>query len=203
MMPAGSLDADSVYGYCGYGVCNAPIVSRTRGIPTQDRCARGHTMPASATIKQRQQAYVCGFMFDPLGGLVVLVEKNRPAWQAGLLNGVGGKIEPQDATIHAAMAREFHEEAGVSTQPADWEEFATLVGPDYKVHMLRTFSDAWHRVATQETEAVKWFPVSALRAGAYPIVDQLAYLVPLALAKRQLRLPIVFQDGEPDEARVA
>lgn len=203
MMPAGSLDAESVYGYCSRSNCGAPIVSRTRGIPSQDTCARGHRDLASKTVKQRQQAYVCGFMFDPLGGLVVLVEKNRPAWQAGLLNGVGGKIESQDATIHAAMAREFHEEAGVSTQPADWEEFATLVGPDYKVHMLRTFSDDWHRVATQETEEVKWFPTSALRAGAYPTVRNLAFLIPLALDKSGLQLPVIFQDGQPDEANAA
>lgn len=193
------------YGFCPVTGCGEPGVTRTRGIPTRDRCAGGHVYLAERAIQTNPAIarYVCGFMFDPTGALVVLVRKNRPAWQAGLLNGVGGKIEPQDASVHAAQAREFHEEAGVETQPADWEEFATLVGPDFVVHMLRTFSDDWHRVATQETEEVKWFPVNALRAGAYATVRNLAFLIPLALDKSGIQLPVIFNDGQPDEASAA
>lgn len=139
-------------------------------------------------------------MFDPQRGLVILVEKNRPAWQASCLNGVGGKIEPQDASVHAAMSREFHEEAGVMTQPAEWEEFATLRGPDFTVHMMRTFSDDWHRISTQETEQVRWYPVSAITAGAFKTVRMLPILIPIALSNCGLQLPVVLLDGQPDEA---
>jgi len=34
--------------------------------------------------------YVLGFCFGPSLTTVVLIKKNRPAWQAGRLNGVGG-----------------------------------------------------------------------------------------------------------------
>ncbi len=36
--------------------------------------------------------YVVGFMFTEDEKQVVLIEKKRPEWQAGKLNGVGGKI---------------------------------------------------------------------------------------------------------------
>ena len=37
--------------------------------------------------------YVTGFLFSPDKKSVVLINKNRPAFQVGKLNGVGGKIE--------------------------------------------------------------------------------------------------------------
>jgi len=36
---------------------------------------------------------VCGFLIHKPLMLVALVRKQKPAWQAGLLNGIGGKIE--------------------------------------------------------------------------------------------------------------
>ena len=60
------------------------------------------------------QEYVVGFLFDEDArryhktghGNVVLIEKNRPAWQAGRLNGVGGHIEIGE-TPDEAISREF------------------------------------------------------------------------------------------------
>lgn len=68
-------------------------------------------------------AYVVGFLFSTDLKRVALVTKNRPQWQAGLLNGIGGKIEPGETNI-TAMVREFNEEAGVLIP--DWKHFATM-----------------------------------------------------------------------------
>jgi 8-oxo-dGTP diphosphatase len=67
--------------------------------------------------------YVVGFLVD-LQGDVLLVRKLKPAWQAGLLNGVGGKIEPGETPLEA-MAREWQEETG-STRPEAWRQFARM-----------------------------------------------------------------------------
>jgi 8-oxo-dGTP pyrophosphatase MutT (NUDIX family) len=64
-------------------------------------------------------AYVCGFAFDT-ERRVYLILKNKPHWQAGLLNGIGGKIEPGETSLRA-MAREFKEEAGVDIAPSRWK----------------------------------------------------------------------------------
>jgi 8-oxo-dGTP diphosphatase len=54
--------------------------------------------------------WVVGFVFKNRDE-VTLVMKNRPEWQKGKLNGVGGKIEAGETSAQA-MRREFKEEAG-------------------------------------------------------------------------------------------
>ena len=64
--------------------------------------------------------YVVGFCFDPSLHHVVLVRKNRPEWQKGRLNGVGGHIEESDPDAKYAMDREFGEETGVWGVPVPY-----------------------------------------------------------------------------------
>lgn len=66
-------------------------------------------------------SYVLGFAFSEDDRSVLLILKNRPAFQAGKWNGVGGKIEASE-TAHQAMVREFREETGLDWSPASWEE---------------------------------------------------------------------------------
>jgi 8-oxo-dGTP pyrophosphatase MutT (NUDIX family) len=69
--------------------------------------------------------YVAGFMFDVANKQVALIRKTKPAWQAGKLNGIGGKIEDGESP-EAAMVREFLEETGCNTDRDDWSHFASL-----------------------------------------------------------------------------
>ena len=72
-------------------------------------------------------AYVIGFLFAPRYQRVVLIEKRKPAWMAGYLNGIGGKIEPGE-TPEEAIARECAEECGVNLPPHAWSKIATETG---------------------------------------------------------------------------
>lgn len=69
--------------------------------------------------------YVLGFMFDDDLTHVIMIKKNRPKWQIGYLNGVGGKKEFDEDFIDA-MIREFKEETGVLTTSKDWVWVLTL-----------------------------------------------------------------------------
>jgi hypothetical protein len=40
----------------------------------------------------KRQDYVVGFLFRNNLSEVALIKKDRPAWQAGHLNGIGGKL---------------------------------------------------------------------------------------------------------------
>jgi 8-oxo-dGTP diphosphatase len=62
-------------------------------------------------------------MFDPLLSRVVLIRKLKPEWQQGLLNCVGGKVEPGEDP-EMAVIREFREETGVSI--GGWKRFLDL-----------------------------------------------------------------------------
>jgi 8-oxo-dGTP diphosphatase len=80
------------------------------------------------------QAYVAGFMFDEFGN-VALVRKLKPRWQAGKLNGIGGKIEPNEETPLFAMRREWKEETG--NDHADWQHFVSIKGQNSIVHFFK------------------------------------------------------------------
>src|SRR5882672_6344756 len=63
--------------------------------------------------------YVLGFLFDALGNYVALIRKDHPAQQQGKLNGIGGKIKP-DETPTQAMRREFAEETNLDVLGWYW-----------------------------------------------------------------------------------
>lgn len=79
--------------------------------------------------------YVVGFMFSPNYEQVALIRKQRPPWQKGLLNGIGGKMEG-DEVGHDAMIREFREETGCETPKTQWKHFASIVQSNYAVQFF-------------------------------------------------------------------
>jgi 8-oxo-dGTP diphosphatase len=83
-------------------------------------------------------SYVVGFMFSEDHQQVALIRKNKPAWQAGKLNGIGGKIESWDANPFDAMLREFEEEAGAV---ASWKHYGRMAGPDWEVECFAAVGD--------------------------------------------------------------
>lgn len=129
-------------------------------------------------------AYVCGFLRDQTDS-VLLVRKLKPKWQAGCLNGIGGKIEADEIPI-AAMVREWKEETG--TEHAAWREFCILQGGDYKVHFFEatletTFEDAFPRFENDLPknhigEQLEFVTVTG--AVKDKTVQNLAWLLPLA-----------------------
>lgn len=123
--------------------------------------------------------YVLGFCVDTTSGLLLLIRKNRPIWQQGRINGLGGKIEPTDLSPVAAMTREFYEEAGVLVPEESWRLFCSLHGKgcvvfcfcaEYEIHD-----------ATQKTdEELLWTNLVYLPE---KVMDNLHWLVPLAFAQ--------------------
>ncbi len=81
-------------------------------------------------MKASQEAtHVLGFAFNVYVKQLVLILKNKPDYQVGKLNGVGGRVENFDPTPLDAMVREFNEEADVETQLGNWQQFCTFMGP--------------------------------------------------------------------------
>lgn len=80
--------------------------------------------------------YVCGFLV--YGHSVALMRKNRPQWQVGKLNGIGGKIEDGE-TAAEAMRREFQEETG--QDGFEWRETVKLSGVGFEVIFFVAFTD--------------------------------------------------------------
>jgi len=98
--------------------------------------------------------WVAGFLFRNDGTEVALVLKTRPQWQAGKLNGPGGKID-EGETPEAAMRREFLEEAGADVP--DWKEFLLLKVQDGQVHFFVAQGD--YALESRTDEKVEWHTV--------------------------------------------
>ena len=139
--------------------------------------------------------YVCGFAFDANTAREALVRKNKPAWQAGLLNGIGGHVEPCE-TLEHAMAREFEEEAGLATLPSIWRPMLFLQDGSDKaawiVHFFAAYGVDLDKIRTVEEEeiiALSWQSVAGChneRQVYYAHVPNLEWLLPMA-AQRQVR----------------
>jgi 8-oxo-dGTP pyrophosphatase MutT (NUDIX family) len=74
--------------------------------------------------------YCLGFACDPATREVVLIEKRRPDWQAGLFNGIGGKCEGVETPLEA-MIRECVEETGL--EDISWTPIGAMGESDWKV----------------------------------------------------------------------
>lgn len=125
------------------------------------------------------QEYVAGFAFDPSRSRVLLIEKNRPDWQAGKLNGVGGHIGEKELPI-AAMRREFLEETGLQAE-TPWQLFAILGDArDWRVHFF--WCTARIGEATQKTdERLLYVRVEDLQYRLSEVIPNLTWLIPMAL----------------------
>lgn len=62
--------------------------------------------------------YVLGFVMDKKKEKIVLIKKNRPDFQSGKLNGLGGKIEDGETPVEA-IKREIMEESGIVIDYSD------------------------------------------------------------------------------------
>lgn len=128
-------------------------------------------------------SHVLGFLFDIDGSQVALIHKNRPEWQKGRLNGIGGKIEWGEHPLEA-MVREFQEETGLHIPI--WQHFATLRGSSFEVFCFVAHSRDIHQVRSCTDEQVEVFAVENLPEC---ILSNLKYLIPLAL-DRHIDIPL-------------
>lgn len=121
--------------------------------------------------------YVCGFMFSSDRYRVALIQKNRPQWQAGRFNGIGGHIEGDESPARA-MRREFSEETGVDH--GGWDRFLVAFYPDAELHFFDALTDKINLVATKTDESVVVMAVTQALQHRL-LIDNLRWILPLAL----------------------
>lgn len=120
--------------------------------------------------------YCLGFMFSPNYSHVALILKNRPLWQKGQLNGIGGKVNPNETPLDA-MIREFYEETGYQTQTTDWNNFATINGLMYEVQCF-TATAPLKELKTTTDEQIQIHPLNYLPYTK--LIPNLLWLIPMA-----------------------
>lgn len=131
------------------------------------------------------QRYVLGFIFSRDLSKVYLIRKNHPEWQAGKLNGVGGKINPGESGMEA-MGREAMEESGYTGL---WTYYGYMAGdPDkwgrmsWEVKLF--YSVMWPdqpEPETRETEPVVCIALEQLIGLRGDMIANLPWLITAAL----------------------
>lgn len=141
--------------------------------------------------------YVVGFMFSADRSRVALIRKQKPAWQRGKLNGIGGKVEAHECA-QDAMMREFKEETGYATTVQQWERFVEMSGGDgdggsFTVDCYATVGDL-SSLRSPEQEKVEIAFTKEIHPLRVDMIDNLPWLISLALD--------YLQDGRPGFATV-
>ncbi len=152
-------------------------------------------------------SYVVGLAFDISQKRIVLIEKNRPDWQKGKLNGIGGKVEKLES-IHEAMSREFQEEAGLKTMPYAWRYFLCLncIEDKTSIHFftcnLSTYE--YHSLKQTTDEELRIITVENLHHNNYNAIHNLKWIIRMAKDPFIMTEPLFIQyGGNPDTWRIA
>lgn len=140
--------------------------------------------------------YVVGFVFKDIANshwpanvtadqepvwLVALIQKNRPDYLAGMLNGPGGGVE-RGETAAQAVAREFNEETSLTTAPSEWTKFAVLntVRGDRIDLFYARYCGTFGSLVTMTDESVGWYSLDEL--GGVNLTPHACFMIPMAMA---------------------
>ena len=123
--------------------------------------------------------YTVGYIFTSNYGKVLLMTKNRPDWQVGKLNGIGGKIEAGESDL-AAMVRECHEESALVIPEDQWTTICVMSGSDWEVIFLAALWPGSKSDAQSVTdEPVAWYETNNLPSN---VIANLRWQIPLAIS---------------------
>lgn len=140
--------------------------------------------------------YVVGFLLHPDRKSVALIRKNKPKWQAGLLNGIGGKIEPGETALQA-MEREFLEETSVKVN--GWRRYASVGGRGFLIDFFVTTAtiEQFNNLQSITDELLEVVPVNYIHTHN-DFIQNLRWLLPLALDKDNV-VAVVADNSLPGE----
>jgi ADP-ribose pyrophosphatase YjhB (NUDIX family) len=132
--------------------------------------------------------YTLGIMFSEDLKKVLLILKNRPAWQKGFYNFPGGHVENNENSF-ICVSREFKEECNLTIKTSDWKQIGEIVGSDYSVKILTTlYLEQFGELKAMEDQSVQCFDCDNLPKNILP---NLSWLVPFAKN--------IWTQGHPDK----
>lgn len=139
----------------------------------------------------RMDRYVVGFAFTEKLDYVLLVEKRRPDFQKGLINGIGGKIDKGETPIDA-MRRESLEEIGLSLT-FKWDCKGVMKGINndgrlFECYIFYAYTDEINNYRQMEDEPLLF--VNTQRYKDLPLMENLKFLIPMGMSRDHLSFAI-------------
>lgn len=115
-------------------------------------------------------------MFNHSETHVLLIKKNRPEWQKGMFNGIGGKLKDGESSLKA-MIREFKEETGITQQ--NWDYVITMKGDDWAVDVFTCKSYSVFHFKQMTDEKVYLIALEDFNKRLF--ISNLYWLIPMCL----------------------
>ncbi len=133
--------------------------------------------------------YTLGFVFNSDCTRVLLVHKQRPEWQKGRANGIGGKLD-QGESPEACISRETLEESRLSIPAESWRSLGLIRQAAGDVAVFYTqYNGSLADAKRGDHEEVEWFSVAQLPSN---VMDNLRWMIPLALDAMRSKNPFRF-----------
>lgn len=144
--------------------------------------------------------YVVGFLFNDKDQ-VLLIEKQKPISQKGLLNGIGGKVENNESS-YQCLIREFLEETGIDASSLKWNLFAVLHGYKnrYKILFFRAYTNEIIPFYQKTDEIPKLIKIKDINNFNNVLYD-LKWLIPMALDTKSLIVTLAEQNNNDNQDR--
>lgn len=114
-------------------------------------------------------------------GCVLLVEKQKPEWQAGKLNLPGGHIEDGETPMQAAN-REVKEETNLDTVVSN--HVGRIIGTDWEVSVFNHICDLYKdqpKEVTDVGEKIVWKSIIDLKY--LSVIENLKIIIPMCHAQ--------------------
>lgn len=128
-----------------------------------------------------KKEYVLGFAFNEDNSKVALIRKNRPEWQKGLLNGIGGKVEPTDSSGMRSMEREFFEETGLNG--LIWDYVGKMSSDDWIVYVYKSNYNDLSKIQSTTDEEVIVCNIYDIYLNKYDIIENIKWLIAMCATK--------------------
>lgn len=123
------------------------------------------------------EKFTLGFVFNADLAKVLLVHKQRPDWQSGRINGIGGKIVGDESALNC-IVREWKEESALAIQPENWIRYALIKQLEGNVVVFASkFTGDMSEATQNDYEMIEWFDITNLPQNS---LSNLIWLVPMA-----------------------
>ena len=109
----------------------------------------------------------------------IALEKEKPEWQKGRINLVGGKVEPGESPKDAAL-REFQEETGIAPHRAEY--YGEIFHNNGMIHVYKIWYAGNQQILPTDYEQPFWTNLQELlHFDNRPLIPNLQVIIPLLI----------------------
>ena len=131
-------------------------------------------------VDMNQKKYTIGLLFNNDLSKILLVHKEKPEWQKGKINAVGGKFENGETGLDC-IVREVREETSLNTDAHMWSHIGTLYQDFGDMEVFGCIYKGEESDAQKnDHEDIEWFSVDNIPTN---IMENLRWIIPLTLDK--------------------